>query len=1161
MLRRTIILFIALLLCLAVWWIGPLVSIGIYKPLYSVIVRSIIISFILFVALWPFISDFFSWIFRSIHASSKKSSESQTNSYDIVTSRFYDAIRTLRYVGVAKQRTIYKRLKYRFTRSYLNENPWFLVIGPSGSGKTSLIGESGERFLLSEHYGLQKTTNTGPTEECNFWLAEKSVYIDTSGEWLQLNGATEGSTKSRNKLFKLIKKYRHHPGIDGIILCLDAQWLIQASVNERKSAADALRARLLEMASSLRCELPVYLTINRIDQITGGETFLSLVSDELLQKGMGFSLNNAKEGKTPFEQYEYLYREMTFKISNYVLELLHDISDSQVKQNLLFFTESLGSLSNPLSIFLEQIFPRSLTGYSCHLRQVWFGSAAPLPHHDLYNAQFVGSYDNRQTGNIYYPELNYANIERGVFKNLSHSLSISNKIGLAGRYIIVLIFLGLCFNFLTMRYLWEKDYISYITARFNETKRIVHEIPATNHISDDLVSAYEQLGYMNSQLGGDDSPLGNPYFEHKLINDAAQKTYQRHLFQIFWPAVENYIATELKSDVSSSNHDVYNTLKVYMMMGTPNHRSAKDLVNWFMLRWGNFMPQGYTDTDKEIFSYHLRNMFSLPNEPVTKLNEELVRIARVKASDIPVHVRVIQRIEEKPLPNGIHDISLADAAGPNASLIMRRKSQATPNDMAVPGFYTRASYRDVFLPQLDDTSKEMVDEESWVLGNRRDDDLKINNVVLEQKLADEARKLYLVEYADKWDFFLHDIRARPINGLEDAAILARQLSDPSSALANLIRFTTRETTLMSNDQIGESSSWIDRQRNRFDQQKRQIIDEISGEHTRLRLTPERAVEDRFELIRRLGYQLLQTNNSSNDPLSHLFESIYNQLTTLATSLRDGQVIPPGGNLQQLQAAAARQPEPIHSIIMDLLQTGDNQTIVISQRNLNNGASSLASGLCQNSISGRYPFTRNAKSEVGIEDFSRMFSPSGAMQQFFDQNLSSHVDVNSQNWRAKPGSQGIVTPGTLNSFENARLIKDTFFTSGDKMSFSMFIRPLSLTPTITEATLDIDGQVINYSHGYAQPTRIDWPGPKGGSYVRLTFRTSNGQIQVATFDGPWALFRMFDASNPVTISSDKRELTMSMSSVVGVLNVELRSTLKDFPLWSRALKSFSCPRPM
>ncbi len=285
MIRRSFILVIALLLCAVVWWIGPLIAIGTYRPLLSVWVRGIIIALILCWALWPFVATFLSWVFR--HARAPAPAKRKTAQRDRVTSRFYDALRTLQYVGTSKQRTPWQRFKYRLTRRYISEKPWFLVIGPPGSGKTSLIGESGERFLLAEHYGLQQTVDVGPTQDCNWWLAENSVYVDTSGEWLQLNGLGEDGARARDTLFKLIRRHRRHPGIDGIMLCLDARWLLHASLTERKSVADALRVRLLEMASWFRCELPVYLTISHLDQLVGGETFLSMLGDDLLQKGWG----------------------------------------------------------------------------------------------------------------------------------------------------------------------------------------------------------------------------------------------------------------------------------------------------------------------------------------------------------------------------------------------------------------------------------------------------------------------------------------------------------------------------------------------------------------------------------------------------------------------------------------------------------------------------------------------------------------------------------------------------------------------------------------------------------------------------------------------------------------------------------------------------------
>jgi type VI secretion system protein ImpL len=427
-----------------------------------------------------------------------------------------------------------------------------------------------------------------------------------------------------------------------------------------------------------------------------------------------------------------------------------------------------------------------------------------------------------------------------------------------------------------------------------------------------------------------------------------------------------------------------------------------------------------------------------------------------------------------------------------------------------------------------------------------------------QKLSDEARKYYLMEYANQWDALLNDIRVRPINDLDDAALLARQFSDPSSPLANLVRFATRETTLSANSQ-DDMTSWFDSQRSKLNQARRNVIDQMSGERSRFRLTPEKSVEDRFELLRRLGYQLQQSTTSNSDPLANAFEQIYNQLITLSVSLRAGQILPKNSDFNRLQIDMARQPEPVRSVMMDLLSTGQNQSLQQSKENLNKGVSSIASDLCNKTVSGRYPFNRAAREEIGITDFSRMFSQNGAMQSFFDQNLAPYVDTGGNRWQVKPESAGVVSAKTLGAFENASLIRDTFFDASGKMAMSMIIRPISLSPNILEAVLDVDGQVLSYSHGYSQPMRVDWPGPKGGVYIRLTFKTQSGKIETVSFDGPWAIFRMYDASNPVKLSSNSRELTIAMNAISGFFKVELSSTMKDYPLWSQALSQFSCPK--
>ena len=402
---------------------------------------------------------------------------------------------------------------------------------------------------------------------------------------------------------------------------------------------------------------------------------------------------------------------------------------------------------------------------------------------------------------MYLPALTQAITERGVLHSARYR-PLRNKLFSAARYFAVTAGLLAAVMLLSSRYFWESDFIAYASARFEETKRIVRDIPVTSQFNDDLIAAYEQLGYINTQFLESSPPLLTPYFEHKLLSSAMEKTYRRHLYKIFWPAVENYIANELKQSAFNGNTDAYDTLKVYLMMVYPSYREPEALENWFMIRWDNYAVQGYTENDRRLFRYHLHELFSDTSStaPVAKMNAELVRIARVNAMKTPIHLRVVNRIKDKPLPAGIQNISLADAAGPSVSLMLRRKSTNTVTDTAVSGFYTKAGYRDVFLPQLQDAATDMISEENWVLSDNTEKRGDIGTQEAIQTLSNEALKAYLSEYANQWDSFLKDIRVRPISDLDDAAQLARQFTEPSSPLTGLVQFAIDETTLSRENQ-------------------------------------------------------------------------------------------------------------------------------------------------------------------------------------------------------------------------------------------------------------------------------------------------------------------------------------------------------------------------
>jgi type VI secretion system protein ImpL len=298
------------------------------------------------------------------------------------------------------------------------------------------------------------------------------------------------------------------------------------------------------------------------------------------------------------------------------------------------------------------------------------------------------------------------------------------------------------------------------------------------------------------------------------------------------------------------------------------------------------------------------------------------------------------------------------------------------------------------------------------------------------------------------------------------------------------------------------------------------------------------------------------NTGGNDTLTRVFNELYNQLAALSVRLQSGEMNMQDSSLGRIRIDAVRQPEPVRSVMMDLISLSESQSTEQQRSAISRSTASMAASECKSVLANRYPFARNARTEVGIDDFSRLFGRNGSLQTFFDQNLSALVDVNRHPWQAK--QEGMVSKSTLRSFENAAKIRDSWFQQGNKPSFSFFLSPVVLSSNIAEAVLDIDGQVLRYSHGQSQPVRMEWPGPKGGSYVRMTFQTLDGGIQTSMLEGPWALFRFYDSATVSNLRNDTRELTVMLSGTPGSYRFNIRSAQQDFPLWSRTLRNFECP---
>ena len=149
-------------------------------------------------------------------------------------------------------------------------------------------------------------------------------------------------------------------------------------------------------------------------------------------------------------------------------------------------------------------------------------------------------------------------------------------------------------------------------------------------------------------------------------------------------------------------------------------------------------------------------------------------------------------------------------------------------------------------------------------------------------------------------------------------------------------------------------------------------------------------------------------------------------------------------------------------------------------------------------------------------------------------------------------------GALVQFQRAQAIREVFFRGGGQgAAMRLEFKPVAMDATITQFILDVDGQLVKYSHGPQIPAQVQWPGPRGSTQVRLQLSPASAGTSGQVFEGPWALFRMFDQV--------KIESTGQPEKFLATFNVEgrkaqfevLTSSVQN-PFRLRELEQFQCP---
>lgn len=1166
-------LILLLVLCLAIWFIGPLFAFAEWRPLEPVNYRVILILAVLgYIAVKKLVSF---WRVRRVNdrfmqalASKGAVDASHNSALDELGKNFALAMNHLKNSTSHSDSGLLSRLRQRFVYQF----PWYVFIGAPGSGKTTALINSGLRFPLVDVVGRESFRGVGGTRNCDWWFTDDAVFIDTAGRYITHESHAQQDKDEWTGFLGLLKKFRPRQPLNGAVLTISIADLLTGSEQSREKHAAIIRARLSELGKTLGINFPVYILITKADLLGGFADYFADLPKEERDQVLGFTFPDNTQQAVDLKS---LVRNELDLIARRLFDGLPDLmmneSDLSRRAHCFAFPQNFANSLPLIDDLVTKVFSGADVS-GVHLRGIYFtsGTQEGTPFDRVLSSlgrrfgvsSSININKKSATGRSYFlkdlitrvvlPEAHLAGKNRGEEKKAlwlglgAHSLT----------FVIFLLFVAI----LAGSYYQNRSYLSAVNQNAQSVTDALNELSsAETHALIDYLPVLNSLCCLTD---GSDFVVASPPLEMTLglyqgekLDAAAQHSYQRALQGTILPLVARRLQQLLATTTDQDLDFTYQALKAYLMLNQPEHYDQAQLLAFIE---ADFTKQFSVDIAREqqaAILFHLRQLFGVEAmvSPYA-LDDSLVQSKRRMLSGFSFAERAYQTIKSDLLQQStLADVSFLTGGGAKSNFVFERSSGKPLSD-GIPGLFTRQGYHQLFLPAVQDQLKATVAEESWVLDAYSSFSLKELTPARIADIEQVLVRLYLQDYANIWDNYLRDLRLISARSISESIDVARILSASDSPLQQLITSITPDLSLGKNlsqtSQLASKtiSKRLSEKVSGFDQSIQGLAASITRPDSM-----ENIVDGRFKDLVELVHGA--NKDAEKNTLSKMFNEVYLGLSSADFSIRSGaRTLENNDAMAKIRSEAARYPVPVRTILEGLTDEGKRQAEGGIRGALSAELDSTIGEFCRMAISGRYPFDRRSSRDVTFTDFSKLFAPAGMMDSFFNQNLRSITDTTGRNWVLRQATD-VSLP--ITSFQQAARIRDVFFPAGARAPALNFeYKVLEMDASISQLSMDFDGQLFQYSHGPQIPRSVTWPGPLGSNQIRIELGGSDVSRKSLVVSGPWAIMRLFDLGVRRQLQPEKFITTLHIHGQKVVLEVTASSV--NNPFYLAELASFSCP---
>ncbi len=1017
--------------------------------------------------------------------------------------------------------------------------PWYVLIGAPGAGKTAVLANSGFRPLLAP----DPVAGVGAGRARACWASDDVVVIDAAARPASKDLTDALERQSWRAFFDQIKRNRPREPINGVLVAISVADLLTLPPAAATAQAAAIRAGLMELRKSLGVDFPAYALFTKADLVLGFREFFASLDDAGRAQVWGATFETPGKAKSALAKLGPELAALVACLNQLAPGRLAEEKDPAKRALLFGFPAQLEALSLRAKAALDEIFDPARYKINTPLRGFYFTSAvqqgAPID-------QLLGIFAKDIGAEAYATSVEPSRAKsfflEGLFKKvlIGEAGLVSAARGWSASraaFASLIIVAPLILGALWMGYAKTNERIARSVAAAANYRALAAGLGATDSVSDhDLARVLPALhalrflpgGFAAERTAAEDRAAGLGLSQSARLRSAAEAAYGAGLERLLRPRLIYRLEEQLAADAANPTA-LFETLEAYLMLGglAPVDRQA--LIAWLERDWSkNLYPGGKNADGRKELEQHVSAMLDLapPRGPMIALNGPLVEKAQAALAKVSVAERAFQILAARAKAGPGEDWVAGAAAGPE-SLVVFDKSIET---VRTPYFLTKPGFQRAFLDQLPAIGADMA-RLRRILGAAGDQpEVSAQYDRLQQDLVDA----YVKAFAAAWRSALDKLKIRRLVADRPSYPLLAAAASPNSPIARILDSIRDETTLADPEAAGAAA-----------------VVGTAGE------TPAAMIDAALR-----PYHQLADGEPKQRPIDKLLARLSDLRADLSRLAAESAPSDEGAgkfaeSVAGLEADASNLPPPFAQMMSETAEAAKAEAGDLAAGRILEALRGAIAPVCRDRIASRYPFARDAKREVALEDFTHMFGPKGLLDQFASAHILPAVDASGPEWKWR--DEGALAkrlgPSGLADFQRAAEIRAAFFAAAEPPApgFAFSVTP----PTIAGARLDINGTIIAAKTRKAAAASAQWPGPADNRRAALTFARGNHAPAAIERTGVWSIYRLIDAgragsNGAVTFSLGGRDLDYRFESRGASPGASLK------PLDLTELRKFRCP---